>query len=446
MIEEHALNVLLYSRPWIEPFHRRVVSEAFGCNDPFVVSEDKRIDGFWIGSFIYDEKYDQGQGLNESTLQDIVCRDRFLRTCDQNRSRRIVTRCWNGFYELFERNKFDLVFSYPIDAYIADVMVRVARQFDVPNICFVRSFIDDHIMFTNYGERLPLGRKVSQEEVDKVFEALTKDDFLPTSELSKMERTPLYACKFFFRRKAIERILNPVRGFLLRDPDNQVIGTRLVEGKRLSDFYSPKLESIFQGIEEIDCETLQNSVYFPLHYIPEASTSYWLNHVAPLGYQSYIRDILSGSSPEITFLVKEHPSMYGRRPLEFYEMVKSFSNVVLVHPHVRSNYVMSKVNTVMTENGSAGIEALIRNKRVVALEDNYYSDLHPNIKVFDYLSEEAASFPINGQYNNKLFIEKLLSDLYPTKYHDWREKTPDMVAEVTSACRMRYEWISSHGA
>lgn len=440
------MKVLLYTRPWIEPFHRKVVNKAFGCVDPLVVSENKKINGLWVGEYIYDTQYDTGHELDEATLRDIVCRDRFLRKCDTERSARIVTRCWNGCYTLFEQNAFDLVFSYPIDAYIADILVRIAKRFKVPNICYVRSFIDDHIIFTNYGERLPLGRDVPEVEVENVYSSLCKDEFLPVSELSKISRKPTYACKFYLRRKAIESVLNPIRRFISGDPDNQVTGTLLVSGRRLADFYSTKLNTIFQKIADLNSERLQTSVYFPLHYIPEASTSYWLNRISPVGYHSFIEDVLSHSSSNITILVKEHPSMYGRRPLEFYEMVRSFDNAVLIHPHERSNYVLSKVETIMTENGSAGVEALLRNKRVVALENNYYSDLHPNVNVFDYLSEEASTFKIDKHYDNKLFIKSLLSDLYPTSYHDWRDKTPEMVEEVSAACKMRYEWIRSHGA
>lgn len=442
------MKILLYTRPWIESFHRKVVNKAFGCADPLVVSENKRINGLWIGKYIYDEQYDYdtGRGLDEATLRDIVCRDRFLRKCDFERSSRIVTRCWNGFYTLFEQNTFDLVFSYPIDAYIADILVRIAKRFNIPNVCYVRSFIDDHIIFTNYGERLPLGRDVPEEEVENVYSSLCKDEFLPVSELSKISRKPTYACKFYLRRKAIESVLNPIRRFISGDPDNQVTGTLLVSGRRLTDFYSTKLDTLFQKIDDLNSECLQTSVYFPLHYIPEASTSYWLNRISPVGYHSFIEDVLSHSSSNITILVKEHPSMYGRRPLEFYEMVRSFDNAVLIHPQERSNYVLSKVETIMTENGSAGVEALLRNKRVVALENNYYSDLHPNVKVFDYLSEEASTYKIDKHYDNKLFIKSLLSDLYPTSYHDWRDKTPEMVEEVSAACKMRYEWIRSHGA
>ena len=72
-----------------------------------------------------------------------------------------------------------------------------------------------------------------------------------------------------------------------------------------------------------------------------------------------------------------------------------------------SNESLEKVNTVYVYTGSVGVEALLRNKKVISRSKNYYSDLHPNIIMSDRITDEHMLKKI-VLYDNKLFIRDIL--------------------------------------
>jgi hypothetical protein len=161
----------------------------------------------------------------------------------------------------------------------------------------------------------------------------------------------------------------------------------------------------------------ENSVYMPLHFAPEATVDYWVDNPAYAYQEDTILRLAEETPAHIRLLIKEHPAMYLRRQIDFYEKLRSFSNVALIHPYESSNSLLNKVDNVLVFTGSVGVEALLRNKRVTTLSQNYYSDLHPNIFKVAKLTDEALNKELQA-YPKETFIHDILQGLFKAKFYN----------------------------
>ena len=89
--------------------------------------------------------------------------------------------------------------------------------------------------------------------------------------------------------------------------------------------------------------------------------------------QLNIIENLSKSLP-ITYrlIVKEHPSMLGRRSKEYYRRLNSLPNVKMINPKVNSIDIIKKSEAIFTITGTVGLEGLILKKPVIVLGSCYF--------------------------------------------------------------------------
>ena len=406
-------NVLIYIRPFSKQLFTDIVVEAIPNARITYVSDYRDIADIWVGSYIYDPKYEYYNESIEINQNDIISRDRVLRKKLSKHSKKIVNRFWNGVDELLKKHSFDYFVTLNVDCYSIDILLRLAEQHGIKSISFLGSFLDGYAWFNLRGERNPLLRKVSNEEANRIYLKLTNNKFLPKSETKNVEKNYLSIYKYYYRRMIIEKIYYPLMRFIKRDKWNYFYNLCLLEGKRFNDFFNNKFEFFFKRVNELTIN--RYSVYFPMHLIPEATTDYWCEGIAKIGYDNYVCNIIENSSPEIIWLIKEHPAMYGKRELSFYERLNKYNNVEIVHPLERSNELLELVDNVAVDNGTVGVEALIRNKRVFSFSENYYAKLHPNIKLVENIQIDIINFPLVN-YDNVKFIKDLLDGLFVSDY------------------------------
>ena len=220
--------------------------------------------------------------------------------------------------------------------------------------------------------------------------------------------------RYYWRRKLIENIYNPILRAATRDWDNQQYGTLLVGKRHFSDLYCSDYDQLFSRISDIDIG--DNAAYLPLHYVPEQTTDYFCKNIAAPGYERYIFSIVDQSAGKTQFLVKEHPAMFGKRSLSFYERLRDRENVRIIHPLDSSLQLLEDVGTVLVDNGTVGVESLIRGKRVIAFEDSYYSGLHPNLHRVEAYSDDLLDIPLVDGYSNEVFVRDLLKQLFPSDF------------------------------
>lgn len=380
------VHVLLYERPYTKFFFRKVIEGIFNNFDLLTISEYKKCSDIWQSDFLYDETLDTlEETCNENTIKDVINRCRTLRIMDHSRAKRIVRRTWNGIDLLFKKKKIDYVFAMSLDNYIGDILFRLANIYDVPVYSFLGSFAEGYVRFTLRGEHNYLHRDVSEEEAAVLLSKVSKTSYLPPSETESIQCSLRMNRRWFIRRKTIESIYYPLMKIFNHDPDNARFNMLNLKGIRYRDCVSSELESIFCRLNDITVDR-KCTVYFPLHFCPEATTDYYLDRPTKKGgYINYILDLLDNSDSDVQFLFKEHPSMFGKRLLSDYKKILEFPNATIIHPIERSNELLDLVDVIVVDNGTVGVESLIRGKQVLALDRSYYSGMHSNLHRIDYV-------------------------------------------------------------
>jgi len=114
----------------------------------------------------------------------------------------------------------------------------------------------------------------------------------------------------------------------------------------------------------------ESYIFFPLHVEPEASTlvanPYHTNQIS-------IIEALSKSTPlSFRLLVKEHPTMAGIRPTQFYKAIEKMPNVVLIDPSVSSTEMIKSASLTATISGTVGWESLLMKKPLLLMGEVPY--------------------------------------------------------------------------
>ncbi len=120
-------------------------------------------------------------------------------------------------------------------------------------------------------------------------------------------------------------------------------------------------------------------VYFPLHIEPEMalhgiSPEYFYQHAA---IAAISRDLPAG----VYLLVKEHFGAIGRRPNSFYRQVNDLKNVIWLKTWEYGFECAQRANVVATICGTAGLEALVAGKPVIAFGHHNLYNFLPSVRV-----------------------------------------------------------------
>ena len=417
------MKIFSYIRPKSKKFFYEVINKAFDYPEIISFSDFKGLADIWAGSFLYNSDYEHPNADFEEEADDILARCRTLRLLDKKQAYKQALRYWNGIDEIFSEFQFDYAVIFPVDCYTLDIIDRIARMHGVKTIAFIGTFITKHARISTRGEYHSIGRAVTHEEASYWVHKLTDIKFLPDSETKNVKRNHKFIYKYYIRRKLIENIYYPIRKVIEKDPWNYHYNMFYLRHKPLKIFYNKNFDDCFLRINEIQFDP-EKTVYLPLHLIPEATTDYWCPNVEETNYRKFILDLIERSDRGITFIIKEHPAMYGKRELSFYDDLNSVENVILLHPMDRSNELLQRVKTLVTDNGTVGIEALMRHKRVLIISDNYYYKFHPNAFYVDRITAESLKLPI-VPFRNEDFIRPLLEAVFESDFVNSRNGIPN---------------------
>lgn len=193
-----------------------------------------------------------------------------------------------------------------------------------------------------------------------------------------------------------------------------------------------KWNKYFGSVEEKD-----EYFFFPLHLIPESTTSVkvplFLNELD-------ILHIISRALPSgVKLIVKEHGAMIGERPFAFYRKLSKIPNVKLVRLDQfpsSLDWVLRSLG-VITLTGSTGLEAVMLGKPAVMLGDTFFADIRgiERLRDFEQLPDTLARLAQQEKIDNRTSAAKYVK--YCRKYGlKWPAHT--ILAESKR--------ITSHGA
>ncbi len=132
-----------------------------------------------------------------------------------------------------------------------------------------------------------------------------------------------------------------------------------------------------------DIDLNHNFAFFPLQVEPEISTSLYAPYFMD---QIWVAKQFARSLPiDFKLYIKEHPAMYGKRPLRFYRELKKIPNVRLVKPNVMSFDLTTKAALVTVITSTVGWEALLLQKPVIIFGDVFFNKL-PGVRKCEVVS------------------------------------------------------------
>jgi hypothetical protein len=182
-------------------------------------------------------------------------------------------------------------------------------------------------------------------------------------------------------------------------------------------------------------------VFFPLHEEPESS----LQVMAPEAInQLALINALARDLPAGTILaVKENIYALGRRPKEYYRQILEHKNVVMLDIHARGLDVIREAAAVATVTGTAGLEAAVMGKPVIAFgRHNMYAAL-PQVRVVHDVGDmvgllrEAleAGEPEGARRASRRFLQALIDESFDMRSFSYVHPNRVEADSVTDAFR-----------
>ena len=117
------------------------------------------------------------------------------------------------------------------------------------------------------------------------------------------------------------------------------------------------------------------NIIFPLHFHPEAATSILSQeNFCELDILNYLCSLLPSM---YTVIIKEHPSMLGRRDRKEKNEFKRLPNSVFIDADEKL-MDSDNIRAIVTLTGTMGLEYALRGTRVITFGDVFYNT-HPNV-------------------------------------------------------------------
>lgn len=151
----------------------------------------------------------------------------------------------------------------------------------------------------------------------------------------------------------------------LRAPNPRITALRILQTRwrrRLGDLGVNGFDQPLQG---------ERYVFFALHSEPETALSLntpWLQDQA-----AFVANLAYSVPLGTCVYVKDHPRMYGLRPLGYYRaLAESYPNVRVLDPRSNALEIIHYASAVVTAAGTAGFEALLLGIPAVVLGASLY--------------------------------------------------------------------------
>jgi hypothetical protein len=362
----------------------------------------KYIDGYKIAKKVLDwsyikrieKTYTAYSSLNEQILSEMTLlpyyHDRkYYEYIDYNKILLYVQLYYQYIEDLFENNRPDIILDTDVDFFGRAVLLEVANKYDVPYISIDHARIDGYVFPTtslvkNRNENIESSFKkyltddslLKENRVVGMYDSIkTKTGNVPY--MFKNMHSDLQFSIFKLLRRLVIQTVHSIRYFSFKkfklnifNGLNSPICSNIFKSYQFMYMYYIRrfyleYSTIF---DKIDLKKI-SYIYVPLHVIPESSTTilspYYIN-------ETFIIESLSKSVRADQYIVvKEHWSMIGYRPIEYYKKIKRLPNIILIDP---TSYTLPKdyiknSDLVVTISGSAAIEASIMGINSLVFSD-----------------------------------------------------------------------------
>ena len=294
--------------------------------------------------------------------------------------------------ELFKKNKPDIILDTDVDFFGRSVLLEVSNYYDVPYISIDHTRLDGYV--------LPTATLVKKRDpkIESLFYQLVADGTLLTDEakenkysdllkpigdvpkvFEKMKSDHVFSVRKLLKRFVIQIIVSlkyfsvkKLKINIINRVSSPICSSVLKSYKFMFLYYFRRFFLHYSNIfSKADLKKI-NYIYVPMHVIPESSTTilspYYIN-------ETFIIESLSKSVRSDQYVVvKEHWSMIGYRPINYYKRIKRLPNVILVDPASQllpRDYIRNS-DLVVTISGSAAFEASVLGVNSLIFSDVIY--------------------------------------------------------------------------
>ena len=150
-------------------------------------------------------------------------------------------------------------------------------------------------------------------------------------------------------------------------------------------------------------------IFYPLHVEPELVLAQFARPY--LNQIEVIRNIRYSTPLTKPILVKDHPLMFGKRPMSYYKKILQIPNVRLINPTIPSEKILNNCELLVIIRGAMGLEAVIKGIPVVCLGKTMFELLPRSMYRFCdslyKLNDEISDLLINYKFDEEALIRYL---------------------------------------
>lgn len=369
------MRALSYIRPATADYFRSIGARLFGA-DALFTSDFPGLAQFDLSPVFYRALHARTPVPAELQLfrPDITARCRLLRSLPVERANRLFDAMAVAVTEILGSATPDLVISITVDSYVVDLLRQAAELRGIPFFGISSFILNGYFLVTARGERNDF-RTPDEGESESAVATLSEVGYRATY-VSTDAGSPGRVLRRW-SREVIKLGYFPAIGAIRRDSWNYHYRASQQVARARADPRCLSAWAFEQRDWQIALASLPAPVVFhPMQYHPECNTDYWPRRGFE-NYESDLIDVLRFLDGRFAVLVKEHPLMFGSRPVRVYRELGRIPGVMIVPHNVRSRFLFDYCQVVLSWSGSVGIEAAANGLGVVTLGSPYYASGEP---------------------------------------------------------------------
>lgn len=374
-------------------------------------------------------------------MWELIYSDRFLINRDYEYVVKVAAGLFSFYEYVFLKTNPDYYYSECIATFQCYAGFFVGKKLNVrylTQMCARGGFDSTYHYFTmnpyQYNEELVndyLDQEYSTEEIKVADEFLKEFEIKnitpPAMQLVKTK--PIIDRNFILSPfKYLKRRFNP----LFNDPYSYMYY------KSYKDQLNPiKFYFRYQVLKKMFYKPVYDRkyIFYPLHFQPEASTCVCAEKYEK---QLFYIDSWAKSLPADTVLyVKEHYTLLGHKPIQFYKELKKYPNVFLIDPWESSRKLIINSVAVTTLTGTAGFEAMLLRKPVFLGGNSVFGTAPGIIKVDDIYGQYLPQISRWNQPRREDIVKYLCAclrsyhkgNIYCQNYHHLLDDNIDDIAD-----------------
>jgi hypothetical protein len=305
-------------------------------------------------------------------IDEVILRDRWLRNIERGLAEKLILFAYRRFNGLVERHKPIAVISNPVDNFTTHVLESMAKKRGIIFISLISFYLDDRFRIASRGEVNTLSDKVERDELEKYLMILEDRKFIP----SYTRRNAPSVSRKSFLRFILAYYYDKIKNFEnpLKDASyNFFHRSKRYVARTRAEYLVRSFSSIYDANWRNRLRNGRRRLFVALQLTPEATIDYWCP-LEMIDQERVLEKLLQSLPAEYIVIIKDHPTMSGRRPYQFYQRLRSLHpRVVLPPPQELSKEVISYSDAVCTWTSSVGIEGFFQGKKLITLGRPYYS-------------------------------------------------------------------------